>query len=91
MTHTPFVQRHIGLSDSDIANMLEQLGYDSLDQLTQAVVPESIADNLPLNLKEALSEEQALAELKAIAEKNVLLKSCLGPVSYTHLTLPTKA
>ncbi len=86
MTHTPFVQRHIGLSDSDIANMLEQLGYDSLDQLTQAVVPESIADNLPLNLKEALSEEQALAELKAIAEKNVLRKSCLGQGYYNTLT-----
>lgn len=86
MTHTPFVQRHIGLSDSDIADMLEQLGYDSLDQLTQAVVPESIADNLPLNLKEALSEEQALAELKAIAEKNVLLKSCLGQGYYNTLT-----
>ncbi len=86
MTHTPFVQRHIGLSDSDIANMLEQLGYDSLDQLTEAVVPESIADNLPLNLKEALSEEQALAELKAIAEKNVLLKSCLGQGYYNTLT-----
>ena len=62
--------------------MLEQLGYDSLDQLTEAVVPESIADNLPLSLKEALSEEQALAELKAISEKNVLLKSCLGQGYY---------
>ena len=86
MTNTDiFSERHIGLSDADIGEMLAELGYDSLDHLTEAVVPRSIADNTPLNLAEALSEEQALAELEQIANKNELHKSFIGQGYYgTH-------
>ena len=35
----PFVERHIGLRDADIATMLERLGFDSLDALMDAAVP----------------------------------------------------
>ena len=86
MTHTTFAQRHIGLNDQDISKMLAQLGYSSLDQLTETVVPNSIADNSPLVLKSALSEEQALAELREIAERNIIVKSCIGQGYYNTLT-----
>jgi glycine dehydrogenase len=66
--------------------MLAELGYDSLDQLTETVVPKSIADNTDLNLKDGLSEEQALAELKAIAEQNLVVKSCIGQGYYNTFT-----
>ena len=75
--HT-FAQRHIGLSDKDIAQMLATLGYDSLEQLTAAVVPKSIADNTPLALHDGVSEEQALEELAALAKQNILVKSLIG-------------
>ena len=39
-----FNNRHIGPNSSDTKTMLDALGYDSLDQLTAAVVPDSIAD-----------------------------------------------
>ena len=81
-----FSERHIGLSDSDIATMLAELGYGSLDQLTQTVVPEGIADNTPLNLAEPISEEQALAELRGIASKNKLVKSLIGQGYYDTFT-----
>jgi len=81
-----FSERHIGLSDSDIATMLAELGYDSLDQLTQTVVPEGIADNTPLNLAEPISEEQALAELRGIASQNKLVKSLIGQGYYDTFT-----
>ncbi|MDB4511841.1 aminomethyl-transferring glycine dehydrogenase [Arenicella sp.] len=82
---TPFADRHIGLSDEDIAQMLKTLGFSSLDELTQAVVPESIADNAPLDLFEAVSEEQALAELAEIAKQNSVKKSLIGQGYYgTH-------
>ncbi|MBT8114897.1 MAG: aminomethyl-transferring glycine dehydrogenase [Arenicella sp.] len=87
MTHTnfDFASRHIGLSDADIDHMLAELGYDSLDQLTTAVVPAGIADNDRLKLQAALSEEQALAELAEIASKNKLMKSLIGQGYYgTH-------
>lgn len=81
-----FAQRHIGLSDDDIQAMLKELGYDSLDQLTETVVPVSIADNTPLALQSAASEEQALAELKEIAKQNTLMKSFIGQGYYDTFT-----
>jgi len=86
MTNSTFAQRHIGLSDNDIDSMLAELGYSSLDELTTNVVPKSIADNSRLNLDEGLSEEQALAELKTIAEQNIIMKSCLGQGYYNTFT-----
>jgi len=86
MTNSTFAQRHIGLSDDDIDSMLAELGYSSLDELTTNVVPKSIADNSRLNLDEGLSEEQALAELKTIAEQNIIMKSCLGQGYYNTFT-----
>ena len=80
-----FSDRHIGLRDSDIANMLSEMGYDSLDHLTESVVPAGIADNTPLDLSNAASEEQALAELQQIASQNKVLKSLIGQGYYgTH-------
>jgi glycine dehydrogenase len=81
-----FAQRHIGLSDDDIQAMLTELGYDSLDQLTDTVVPESIADNASLALKSAISEEQALAELREISKQNTLMKSFIGQGYYDTFT-----
>jgi len=85
-TSTPFAQRHIGLTDTDISTMLDVLGYDSLDQLTDTVVPGSIADNSALSLKSAVSEEQALAELYEIAKQNSVVKSFIGQGYYGTFT-----
>lgn len=86
MTNSTFAQRHIGLSDNDINTMLTELGYASLDELTEQVVPRSIADDATLSLRPSLSEEQALAELKAIAEQNIIMKSCIGQGYYNSFT-----
>ncbi len=83
---TSFVDRHIGLSDSDIEKMLSEIGYDSLDQLTDTVVPKGIADSSPLNLAPAASEEEALAELEKIAKQNKVLKSYIGQGYYNSHT-----
>jgi len=80
-----FENRHIGLTDSDIAYMLKKLGYTSLDELSEAVVPKNIADNSPLQLAPAATEEQALEELNTLAKQNKLIKSCIGQGYYgTH-------
>ena len=81
-----FVNRHIGLSDADISTMLDELGYESLDQLTETVVPEGITDNSPLHLSAPVSEEQALAELRDIATQNKLVKSLIGQGYYDTIT-----
>ena len=83
---TPFVDRHIGLSDNDIKIMLSEIGYDTLDQLTETVVPKGIADSTPLDLAPAASEEEALAELEKIAKQNKVLKSYIGQGYYNNHT-----
>ena len=80
-----FVGRHIGPRDQEIQSMLERLGYDSLDDLTRAVVPTNIADDAPMDLLNGVSEEAALAELKTIASKNKVLRNFIGQGYYgTH-------
>jgi len=83
---SPFVSRHIGPRDNEIQFMLSELGYASLDDLTNAVVPENIADNSPMNLLAGISEEEALAELKQIASKNKVMRNFIGQGYYGTFT-----
>lgn len=84
-SESPFVSRHIGPREHEIRYMLRTLGYPSLDELSAAVIPGSIADNTPLNIQAGVSEEQALEELKTIARKNKVLRSLIGQGYYgTH-------
>ena len=45
-----FAYRHIGPRKEDVAEMVEYLGYKSLDALIDAVVPEEIRLRRPLDL-----------------------------------------
>lgn len=83
---SPFVGRHIGPRDSEIKEMLAELGYQSLDEMTHAVVPPRILDDELMDLDFGISEEQALAELKSIASENKVLRSFIGQGYYgTHV------
>jgi len=80
-----FHNRHIGPQNNDIDTMLSALGYNSLEQLTETVVPKSIADNSALDIAKPISEENALAELKQLANKNQVKTSLIGQGYYgTH-------
>ena len=73
-----FVRRHIGPREDEVREMLETIGYDSLDDLIETAVPESIRLDRPLELAPPLSEREALAELQMIASKNRVFRSYLG-------------
>ena len=73
-----FADRHIGPRESDQRAMLATLGYDSLDALINAVVPADIRLRRPLTLPAARTEQQALADLRAIADHNQVFRSYLG-------------
>ncbi len=80
-----FVDRHIGPNDAEIAQMLRVVGHDSLDALTDAIVPAAIKSPAPLALPESLTEVQALARIRAIASRNKVLRSFIGQGYYgTH-------
>jgi glycine cleavage system P protein (glycine dehydrogenase) len=83
----PFVSRHLGPRESDLAEMLEVLGYPTLDALIDAVVPASIRLRRPLALPAARSEQEALAELARLASKNQVFRSYLG-LGYHNCHVP---
>jgi glycine dehydrogenase len=83
--HSAFIERHIGPNDAEIAQMLRVVGQDSLDALTDAIVPASIKSTAPLALPEAITEVEALAKIRAIAVKNQVFRSFIGQGYYgTH-------
>ena len=80
-----FIARHIGVSATDEAHMLSVIGEASRRALIEGIVPRSIARGQGMQLPPATTEAAALAELKAIAQKNRLLKSFIGQGYYgTH-------
>jgi glycine dehydrogenase len=73
-----FVARHIGPFEDDERHMLSVIGAASRRALIEAVVPRSIARAQPMQLPAPVGEAAALAELKAIAAKNRVLKNFIG-------------
>ena len=83
--HDAFIARHIGPNDNEIALMLRTLGFDSLEAMTDAIVPASIKSAVPLALPNAISETEALAKIRTIADKNQVFRSFIGQGYYgTH-------
>ncbi|MDK1474468.1 aminomethyl-transferring glycine dehydrogenase [Streptomyces sp. 549] len=75
---TPFERRHIGPDAEAQAKMLAQVGYGSLDELTAAAVPDVIRTVEKLDLPQARSEAEVLAELRGLADRNQVLDSMIG-------------
>ena len=83
---SPFVGRHIGPREHEIQFMLSKLGYSSLDELSQHVIPKQILDLSPLKINAGTCEEDALKELQEIANSNRIFKSWIGAGYYnSHL------
>ena len=86
-----FVTRHIGTDSAAQAHMLKQLGYDSIEQLIEAAIPESIhvdqfrAAGSSL-LPEPATERETIAELRELASKNTLRRSLIGQGYYDTIT-----
>ena len=68
------------------APLLRELGFKSLDSLINAAVPQNIRLDRELNLPEAKSESEALAELRALSRKNRVALSFIGAGYYDCVT-----
>ncbi|WP_374357319.1 aminomethyl-transferring glycine dehydrogenase [Thermomonas sp.] len=83
--HDAFIERHIGPNDAEVAAMLRVVGHDSLEALTDAIVPASIKSTSPLALPSSMTEVEALAKIRAVASKNQVFRSFIGQGYYgTH-------
>ncbi len=80
-----FVARHIGIDPSDEAAMLKVVGSSSRRALIDGIVPQSIKRSQSMAIPPAITEAAALAELKAMASRNMVFKSFIGQGYYgTH-------
>ncbi|QDW66016.1 aminomethyl-transferring glycine dehydrogenase [Luteimonas granuli] len=84
--HDAFVSRHIGPNDAEVAHMLRVVGHESLDAMTDAIVPGSIRSGTALDLPPPMSEVDALAKIRGIAKRNTVFRSFIGQGYYgTHV------
>ena len=86
---TEFIGRHIGPTEEEQTQMLNDLGLTNIDELIRDVIPDSILlrggnDHLP----EPCSEEQALTELKQIAQLNKPRRCLIGQGYYGTIIPP---
>ncbi|MEU5964515.1 aminomethyl-transferring glycine dehydrogenase [Micromonospora parva] len=78
MTVEQFATRHIGPGPDDERRMLEVVGHDSIDELMDAAIPEVIRWHGTLDLPEAATEAETIAELRALAARNTVAVSMIG-------------
>ncbi|MCW2651147.1 MAG: glycine dehydrogenase [Mycobacterium sp.] len=89
-----FADRHIGPDADAIVTMLSVIGVASLDELAAKAVPAKILDHLQAGgvapgldvLPPAATEEQALAELRALGDTNTVAVSMIGQGYFDTLT-----
>ncbi|PIA15437.1 glycine dehydrogenase [Coemansia reversa NRRL 1564] len=83
-----FLRRHNGPRATDVEAMLQVLGFQSLDQMIAATVPDSIRLREPLRIADGeYAEKELLAKLKQIAQKNKVYRSFIG-TGYTDTVVP---
>ncbi len=83
-----FPRRHLGISETEQEQMLISLDCDDLDSLIDDVVPESIRDREALNLPAALTESEAIEELREIMGANQKFRSFIGAGYHDCVTPP---
>ena len=84
--HEEFIQRHIGPTVKQQAEMARAIGYDSLDALIDDTVPAAIRRQQPMDLPGARTEQAVVAKLRALASQNVVNKSYIGTGYYDTFT-----
>ena len=84
--HDNFSRRHLGVNTSEITEMLNTIGVDSLDQLIDETVPSAIRMDGELNIPEAMSEYAYMRELKETAAGNKVFRTYIGQGYYGTIT-----
>ena len=83
-----FASRHLGLSDDDRAEMLRVIGKNSVEELLESTVPNSIRLRERLQLLEPVAEHDVLNVLKSKFANDVERTSFIGQGYYGTITPP---
>ncbi|SEQ06420.1 glycine dehydrogenase [Amphritea atlantica] len=84
---TDFTRRHIGPDIDQTAAMLAELGISSIEELMTQTVPDSIRLDDALDMADAVSEADALALLRRLADQNQVNRSYIG-MGYHNTLVP---
>src|SRR6185312_1892833 len=84
--HGAFRRRHIGPDDAEQAAMLATLGFRSMGELTDAVIPRAIRRRSPMDLGAPRTEGEALSALRLVAQENEVFASYIGQGYYGTYT-----
>jgi glycine cleavage system P protein (glycine dehydrogenase) len=83
-----FANRHIGPRETEIKEMLQVIGLNSIEEMISETVPDNILlRNVP-NLEEPLTESDLLAEMQEISSKNRIFKNYIG-MGYNETITPS--
>ncbi len=83
-----FESRHIGPREDEVARMLSELGFASMEEFIRDVVPASILRTDPLDLPAAMSEREVVERAREIASRNRVLRSYIGMGYHGTVTPP---
>lgn len=85
-----FADRHIGPDDNEVAHMLTELGYNSMDAFVADTVPEKIrssSTSLGDEIIPSLTESQLSLRAKELGKANKPFKSYIG-MGYHNAVVP---
>uniref|UniRef100_A0A4W5QR89 Glycine cleavage system P protein n=1 Tax=Hucho hucho TaxID=62062 RepID=A0A4W5QR89_9TELE len=85
--HDDFAERHIGPGEREKREMLDVLGLESIAQLIEDTVPESIRIQRSMKMDDPLCENEVLEHLQKIASKNMVWRSYIG-MGYYNCSVP---
>lgn len=81
-----FMNRHIGIDEKSLNEMLSTLSLDSIQELISQTIPAQILKNDLLHVPDAMSEFEFLKHIQEIADKNKLVKNYIGQGYYGTIT-----
>ena len=83
-----FTLRHIGPNPEHVAYMLDALGFDSLDDLVDDIIPDAIRSKKEFTLRRSLDENRLNKLGRLIAQDNTAAISMIGLGYYGTVTPP---
>lgn len=78
MSFDKFADRHMGVTEQDLREMLKVIGAESVDELISQVIPPSIRLRKPLALDKAMTEYEFAAHIRELASRNQQYRSFIG-------------
>ncbi len=78
MNYDAFVNRHVGINDTDMKEMLAKINVSGLEQLIKETIPQNIRLNKELDLPVAMTEREYGEHIAELASKNEIFTSYIG-------------